>query len=168
MAAIALGDIHYRAKSYSAAINAYGEALRIVPDTYKISVNDKIRKSKRNIKRETARYASWAVLGLWLIAVIAGRSLPKSGDLWASALVLACYGFIGGLYFAFTYEKSLALLLPASTMAVCMSLVLLWNRTLGRGYKKSGPIVIAHAVTASPAVLYLTLYGFHYLYVFGL
>ena len=168
VASIALGDMDYRAKGYRRAIEAYETALTIVPRKYRISVLDKIRKSRRNVKREAARYAAWLTLVAWLAVTIGLRAYPSGKELRAASIVLAAYGFAGGLYLAITYEKSRVLLPTLSVLAVAMGLVFLWNRTLSRGSRSRPWIWMAHAVTASVSASYLVLYHFHYLYVLGI
>ena len=168
LASIALGDIDYRAKRYRRAILAYETALKIVPEKYRISVLDKIRKSRRNVKREVARYAAWLTLVAWLAVTIGLRAQPSGKELRAASIVLAAYAFGGGLYLAITYEKSRVLLPMLSVLAATMGGVFLWNRTLSRGSRSRPWMWMAHAVMASVCVVYLVLYRFHYLYVLGL
>ncbi len=168
LASIALGDMDYRAKSYRRAIRAYETALTIVPRKYRVAVLDKIRKSRRNVKREVARYAAWLTLAGWLAVTIGLRVYPSGRDLRAASIVLAAYGFAGGLYLAITYDRSGVLLPTLSVLAAAMGLVFLWNRTLSRGSRSRPWMWLAHAVMASVSALYLVLYHFHYLYVLGL
>ena len=167
--AIALGDILYREKQYRQAITAYRKAKNIATKDYHVSIEEKIRKSRRNITREVAYVGSIVVLMFWFAVTFVLRALPAKSDWLVGAIVLAGYTILGGVYMAFTYEKSNALIPMLAILAVAMTLVLLWNRALGRKSNRfRGPLVLAHALTCSMAVLYLTLYAFHQVYVFGL
>ena len=55
---------------------------------------DKIRKSRRNVKREVARYAAWLTLAGWLAVTIGLRAHPSGRELRAASIVLAAYGDI--------------------------------------------------------------------------
>lgn len=168
MGAMAIGDIFYRETSNRKALTAYKKAQTIVPDTFKLSIMDKIRKSHRNIKREIARYLAWAVLGLWLVLTVRWKGIPSGQDIWAGAILLSVYAFSGGIYFAVTYEKSSALLLTLTALVVAMSLVAVWNRALSKQNEKPPWIVMTHAFTCSAAVTFLVMYSFHQLYIFGI
>lgn len=168
MASIAMGDILYRAKSYRRAIEAYEKASETVPKKYRIAVSDKLRKSRRNIRREWARRIAWVILVGWLAASIALRARPARTDVRAALIVLAAYGLLGGLYFACTYETSRPLAPALSILAPAMCVVMLWSRALSRNLRRGAWIVVLHALSCSVAVLYLVMYGFHHVYVFGL
>ncbi len=168
MASIALGDILYRGKSYRRAIEAYEKALETVPKRYRIAISDKLRKSRRNIGREWAWHIAWAILVGWLAASIALRARPVRTDVRVAFIVLAAYGLAGGLYFAATYETSRPLAPALGILAPAMCIVLLWNRALSRDLRGGAWIVALHALSCSVAVLYLVMYSFHHLYVFGL
>gem|GEM_PF-4528901 len=169
MAAIALGDIHYRDKQYRRAVVAYEKALAVVPPNFHLSVKDKLRKSTRNIGREYMRYASWIIMGAWLLLTIVRRAVPSKRDWLIAFIILAMFACVGGLFFFWTYERTNILLPLVAVMAAGTSVAVLWNRTLA-GTKRRGRIalVIAHALTVPPAMLFLLLYHFHQLYVFGL
>ncbi len=169
MAAIALGDIHYRAKEYRQAITAYNQALAVVPANFHLSVKDKLRKSDRNIGREQNRYAAWMILGGWLLLSFFWRVIPSKRDWLTAIVVLTLFGFAGGLFFFLTYERTNILLPPVAAMATGTSALVLWNNALA-GMSRRGRmiVVMAHALTAPPAMLFLLLYHFHQLYVFGL
>ena len=169
VAAIALGDILYREKNFRDATVAYEKASQIAPKSYGISILEKLRKSKRNILRENIRWASWIVLAGWLIATLVLRAGPTWKELKAAGILLAAYGFAGGIYFAVNYEKARALILSVSVLAVLMTIVFSWNRALSKtGKKGAWFFVMAHALTCSLAVVYLTMYYFHQVYIFGL
>ena len=168
MAAIAIGDIYYRDKKYNKAVAAYEQAAQIVPETYKISIADKMRKSHRNIKREIARYGSWALLAFWAVLLVVMKGKPRAKDLWAALIAFALYALIGGIYFAITYEKTNLLVPMMVALFPSMSVVFLWNRALANAEKSRGWLVMLHAVSTSAAVVYLVLYQFHQLYVFGI
>jgi tetratricopeptide (TPR) repeat protein len=167
MAAVAIGDIHYRAKRYRTADAAYEAARAVAPATFEIALADKQRKSARNLKREIARYLSWAILAAWLVASVWWRAVPGRGAWWAGAVALAAYVVVGGGYFALNFARAKPLLAPLALLFVTMSLVLIWNRALG-ARRVAAPLVAAHALTASAATLYLVWYHTHQLYVFGL
>ena len=167
MASIALGDILYRGKSYRRAIEAYQKAAEIVPKKYRIAVSDKLRKSRRNIKREWAFRLAWAILIGWLAVSIALRARPARKDVRAVLIVLAAYGLMGGIYFAVTYETSRPLAPALAVLAPAMCAVMLWSRALSRDLRRGAWIVVLHALSCSAAVLYLVMYSFHHLYVFS-
>lgn len=166
LAAMALGDIAYRAGAYRKAIAAYERADVIVSEKYRVALDDKVRKSRRNIKREIARYAAWGVLAAWLLATLVWRAAPAGRDLLAGVMALAAYVLAGGVYFALQFDQARPLLPALAVLAPAMSVLLAWNRTLARG--RGGWWTIGHALTASLAAAYLVMYGFHQLYVFGL
>jgi len=167
LAAIAIGDIFYKDKLYKSAIEAYTSASQIVPDTYRISVADKLRKSRRNVTREIVRWLAGAVLSLWLALTIFWHPRPARRDLLALMAVSLAYIAVGGAYFTIAYEKAGDLIVPMSVLGASMCVVFLWNRILSRKKGQRAWIVAAHALTCSLAAAYLVLYSFHYLYVFG-
>lgn len=168
VAAIALGDILYRAKSYQNAVKAYQDASRIVPTTYRISVEDKIRKSKRNIWRELGRYGAWIVLAGWLLLSIRLRARPTGRDLSASLVILLGMVLVGGVYFTIYYRETGILIPVVSALALTSFGVILWNRPLAARRGLAAWIVLAHAVSCWTAAAYLIMYHLHYIYVFGL
>ena len=169
MAAIALGDIEYRQKSYRLAEEAYEAASKRVPKKYHIAISDKLRKSRRNLKREWARYLSWTLLAGWLAASVVAGARPNRDDLRAPSILLAAYSVIGGLLLAVAFETVRPLLPVLSVLAVAMPAVTLWNRALSRSStRRAGWIAVLHALSCSLAVLYLAMYGCHHLYIFGL
>ena len=167
IASIAIGDILYREKKYRKAVNAYHLALTISPATYHISINDKIRKSDRNIKREIAHYICWTTLLLWLLASFWWRSRPEARDFWAAILVFSIYGLAGGTYFALTFDRSRAIIPIVASIAFSSIVIIFWNRLISRAAGRNW-ITAAHVLTSSAAIIYLLLYAFHYLYIFGL
>lgn len=167
VASIAIGDILYRNEKYLKAVNAYRYALTISPDTYRISIDDKIRKSKRNIKREIARYISWATILFWIIVTVILRSTPKFKDFWAAVLVTSIYGLIGSTYFALTFEKSRSIVPLVAVITFSAGTLIFWNRAVSRSLRKKW-IAIVHMLSLSIALIYLLLFAFHQLYVFGL
>ncbi len=166
-ASIALGDIAYRAKRYLRAIENYRAAAKNASDKFTLSIEDKLRKSHRNVYREIARWASWFILAAWLAITLLSRPDVAMSDLRRSAFLIVIYAFVGGIYFGLTYEMSKVLLPLISSMAVIMSLILFTNRTLGRGKWNFPWIIAAHMVSCCMAALYLIMYHFHQLYVFG-
>ncbi|MDP8223808.1 MAG: tetratricopeptide repeat protein [Candidatus Lernaella stagnicola] len=167
LAAIALGDIHYRANQNRAAIAAYERALETVPPKYHISLQDKLRKAGRNVGREIARWTAWAILGVWLLLSLVRKTVPRAGDWRAGAIVLAAYALVGGGYFALQYDRAQAMLGTLAALAVSMALVFVWNRALARRWDCAA-LVVLHALSASVAAWYLVCYRFHALYIFGL
>lgn len=168
IASIAVGDTFYRSKRYRLAVEAYGRASAVVPAEYRISVDDKLQKSRRNIGRQRIFYAAWAILIVWLAASAVLRARLDRRDLHITLIVLAAYGFAGGLLFTFAYDMARPLLPVLSVLAAMMGAVFLWNRALSRGPGRRAWVGILHVFTCSAAVLYLTMYWFHYLYLFGL
>ncbi len=169
MAAIALGDIRYRDKQYRQAVVAYEKALAVVPPSFHLSVQDKLRKSTRNIAREYVRYAAWIVLGAWLLLTIIRRAVPSKRDWLIAFIILTMFACVGGLFFFWTYERTNNLLPLVAAMAGGTSVVVLWNRALAGRIKRGRVVlVMAHALTVPPAMLFLLLYHFHQLYVFGM
>ncbi len=166
-ASIALGDIAYRSKRYRQAIMVYTAAAEKAPDQYALSIKDKIRKSERNVKREIARWASWLILAFWMTVTLITRSIPTVSDLKAATLFLIAYAFVGGLIFGLTYEVTKVLLPTTFAIAMTMCLVLCWNRALGHKKQISGWIIIPHMLSCCVAVLFLIMYHFHQLYIFG-
>jgi len=168
-ASIAIGDILYRQKKYRSAIEAYQRALDIAPPTYRISIEEKLRKSNRNIWRELARICCWAVLIIWALLSFIWRLYPGTRDIFTAFIVLAFYALLAGILFSLTYEKTRELIPIIAATATGISLVVLWNRTLD--LKFSGRMIwvqLLHSASCALAVLYLAMYHFHYLYVFGI
>jgi len=169
LAAIALGDIEYRAKHYHRAIVAYGEALQVAPETYHISINEKLRKSQRNVWRERIRYSAWGVLAVWLIVSVMVRVRPNRYDVWTAIIILAVFVLAAGLYFGLTYERTGDVLPVISVVLSLTSLIVLWNMALARALRKNMMVMtLAHGLTMPAAMLFLVFYQFHYLYLFGI
>ncbi len=167
MAAMATGDIAYRDKSYREAIAAYQNARGIASEKYFIAIDDKLRKSERNVWRETARYLSWAVLAFWLLATAFRCCRPAWKDVWMVGILTSGYMLLFGGYALLDLERARTLV---GTLAILFGGgvgILLWNRALSRCGTFGPFVVVLHILTATLAAIYLTMYHFHYLYVFG-
>ncbi len=167
MAAIATGDMAYRDKSYRKAIAAYKEAQKVATKKYRIAIQDKLRKSERNVWREAARYLFWGFFGFWLLLTILWRCRPALKDLWIAGILASGYVLLGGGYALIDFERARILVETLSVLFAASVLALLWNRALVRSGKLGSIGAVAHIVTMTLAAIYLTLYHFHYLYIFG-
>lgn len=169
LAAIALGDMDYQAKDYRQAVTTYSRAMERVPERYHLSIADKLRKSKRNIWRERARWLAWIVLAFWLVLSMIWKIRPSWHDLWLTLVVLAGYLLLVGAFFAITFETTREMLWPVGVVSLATIVLFFWNTMLvGQESARRSKWAVAHALTTSSAVIFLIVYHFHYLYIFGI
>ncbi|MDP8254178.1 MAG: tetratricopeptide repeat protein [Candidatus Alcyoniella australis] len=169
LAAIAVGDVHYKHNRYRSAIAAYEQALSIAPPSFQISIEEKLNKSHRNIRREAIHLTCWALLAIWVLITAWLRARPNADDLAYSAVVAALFASLIGGYFSLTYENTRELLPVICALAGAMTLVLLWSRALGtRLHNRPGWLLLLHTLSCSLAAAFLVMYWFHFLYLFGL
>lgn len=169
IAAIARGDIRYRGGRYGEAAGIYRQALRTVSDRYRISLREKIHRSLRNRHREIYRWLAVAVLIFWLAATFFRcRRLSVRG--WAvPVLFLLTAAASGGIYFILTWERSREIFPVTAVLTIALAGVMIWNRIWGGAKKSSGYWIVGlHMLSASLAAVYLILYHFHFLYLFGI
>ena len=165
LSSIALGDMAYKDKRYEKAASLYQRASILAGGGYQVSIADKLSKSKRNVKREWVRWGSWLTLLAWAAFTVLFGGKPRRADLKTSAVTASLYALGFGAYFLIDYEKALPVVGVMGTALAASMLVFFWNRTLFRD--GSHGLAAIHGLSGTLSVWYLSLYHWHYLYVFG-
>jgi tetratricopeptide (TPR) repeat protein len=172
---VAWGDAYYFHKQYSKAIEAYNSAQKISANQFNFALQDKIRKSQRDIIRDLAFVIILIILALSYAAALlikprwlSLRELQIGGALWVAYLGT---GLICWVLFCRNYPE-LAIFIPILTLGATS--VPLCTIALSRKIFYRHPRVFAAISTLvlSVFLLYAILYFYqiwqHYLPAFGI